>query len=113
MKKLITVIALIVLSITSYSQDARIEMLVHRDNGGNVAVILEDYGNTSYITMGGSIIVKVTSYSQKGMLFTYKFSYDGQSMGTMYFDLDSDRFTVALLDGVTWNGDILHKEQTI
>lgn len=113
MKKVALVFALIVASLISYSQDVRIEMLIHRDNGGNVSVILEDYGNTSYITMLGSITVRVASYSQKGMLFTYRISYQGQAMGTMYFNLDSYRFTVVLLDGVTWNGDIIHKEQTI
>ena len=113
MKKVLLVLALTVASLISYSQDVQITMLVQRDGGSNVQILVEDYGNKTYITMGGDVVVNVYDFSQKGQLFTYKISIDGVNVGAMYFNLDTDRFTVALADGVTWNGDIIYKEQTI
>jgi hypothetical protein len=113
MKKVLLGLALTVASLISYSQDVQITMLVQRDGGSNVQILVEDYGNKTYITMGGDIVVNVYDYNQKGQLFTYKISTDGQKMGAIYFNLDTDRFTVSLADGTTWNGDIIYKAQTI
>jgi len=113
MKKAILTTALVVLGLISYSQDVQITMLVQRDGGGNVQILVEDYGNKTYITMGEDVTVNVYDFNQKGQLFTYKISIDGQKVGAIYFNLSTDRFTVSLADGTTWNGDILYKAQTI
>ena len=113
MKRALTTIVLVALGLISYSQDVQITMLVQRDGGSNVQILVEDYGNKTYITMGGDIVVNVYDYNQKGQLFTYKISSSGQKIGAIYFNLDTDRFTVSLDDGVTWNGDIIYKAQTI
>ena len=113
MKRALTTIVLVALGLISYSQDVQITMLVQRDGGSNVQILVEDYGNKTYITMGGDVVVNVYDFSQKGQLFTYKISLSGQKIGAIYFNLDTDRFTVSLDDGVTWNGDIIYKAQTI
>ena len=113
MKKLLIVLALTVSSLISYAQDVQVTMLVHRDGGSNVQILVEDYGNKTYITMGEDVTVNVYDYNQKGQLFTYKISIDGQKVGAIYFNLSTDRFTVSLTDGTTWNGNIIYKAQTI
>ena len=112
MKSILTGLLLLV-GLIGYSQDVQISMIVQRDGGSNVEILIEDYGNKTYITMGGNIVVNVYDFNQKGQLFTYRISIDGQKAGVMYFNLSTDRFTVSLVDGTTWNGDILYKEQTI
>jgi len=113
MQKLLIVLALTVSSLISYAQDVQVTMLVHRDGGSNVQILVEDYGNKTYITMGEDVTVNVYDYNQKGQLFTYKISIDGQKVGAIYFNLETDRFTVSLTDGTTWNGNIIYKAQTI
>lgn len=113
MRKLILVLSLLVVSLIGYSQDVRVELLVHRDNAGYIDIAVEDYGNSTYITIGGDIVVKAHSFSRKGNLFTYNMSVDGVGIGAMYINLANDRFSVLLIDGTGWNGDIVSKEQTI
>ena len=113
MKKIILSFLLLVVSLISYSQDVRVELLVHRDNAGYIQVLIEDYGNSTYVTMDKDVVLKVYSYSMKDNLFTYKISTDGVKIGSIYINLNTNRFTISLIDGTRWNADIVHKEQTI
>lgn len=113
MKKIILSFLLLVVSLIGYSQDVRIELLVHRDNAGYIKILLEDYGNSTYITMDEDVFLKVYSFSMKDNLFTYKISTDGVKIGSIYINLNNNRFSVSLIDGTRWNADIVHKEQTI
>jgi len=113
MKKIILSSLLLVASLIAYSQDVRVELLVHRDNAGYIQVLIEDYGNSTYVTMDKDVVLKVYSYSMKDNLFTYKISTDGVKIGSIYINLNTNRFTISLIDGTRWNADIVHKEQTI
>ena len=113
MKKLLLSFLLLVVSLVSYSQDVRVELLVHRDNAGYIQILIEDYGNSTYITMDKDVVLKVYSFSMKDNLFTYKISTDGVKIGSIYINLNTNRFTISLIDGTKWNADIVHKEQTI
>ena len=113
MKKIILSLLLLVVGLVSYSQDVRVELLVHRDNAGYIQILIEDYGNSTYITMDKDVVLKVYSFSMKDNLFTYKISTDGVKIGSIYINLNTNRFTISLIDGTKWNADIVHKEQTI
>ena len=59
------------------------------------------------------VTVNVYDYNQKGQLFTYKISIDGQKVGAIYFNLETDRFTVSLTEWYNLERQILftkHKQ---
>ena len=112
MKKLLIVLALLVSSLISYPQDARIELLVHRDGGKNVLLAIEKYGESAFIKIN-DITTSVYGYNEDNGLATFKISSDGEKVGIIYIDFNSNRFTILLADGSGWNGDVVNKEQTI
>ena len=115
MKKLITVISLIVISFTAYSQDTAIEILTKRDGGSRILITIEDYGNSTYVSMssgGDEVTTTVTSWEDEGNLFTYYLSFtDGSAV--LFLNIETLRFTVKMSNGTSYNGDILTMNQTI
>ena len=70
MKKLITVIALIVISFTSYAQDHTFSLRLRNSEGGTFMAIIEDYGNYSYMTVNDiTLQIDGVEETQHGIIY--------------------------------------------
>jgi hypothetical protein len=113
MRNLVTTIVLVALGFVSYSQDTEISLLVQRDGGSKIKMSLLDYGTTSYFTMSSGEETEVLIAKDAkliGSLFSCKISKEGDKLGSVYLDLKKYRFTMSLVNGASYNGDILSLE---
>ena len=106
MKKLALVLALVAIGLIGYSQDNTFSAKLKNSDGGVFIVIIEDYGNYSYMTVDDvTLQIDDVKETQSSIIFICR-----ESDGTFTLELDfkTQVFRVYLDKKLTIKGDILY-----
>tara|TARA_R110000737_G_scaffold95695_1_gene129722 strand:+ start:228 stop:554 length:327 start_codon:yes stop_codon:yes gene_type:complete len=106
MRKLALTFALLAVSLIGYSQDNTFSAKLKNSNGGVFMVIIEDYGNYSYMTVNDvTLQIDDVKETESSIIFICRES-DGNF--TLELDFRTEVFRVYMDKKLTIKGDILY-----